>query len=187
MKRLLATFVLALCPIISASADPPAAARSTEQVLPKDIVGYAATRWGSPIFEMAHPVLMIPPKTLPIGVAEAKLPELSLYGTTTKFVWLLVSDGDGKLSSLVTFLDDRNFDEAYRAVVGELGRGTMGSLSLAPSAQARCMFWHADRYAITMHFTANIGTVLIMTPGQVSDCTPGSPKTAEKAAVEQGV
>ena len=186
MKRLLAALVVALSPIVSASADPPAA-RSIDQAQPADIVGYAATRWGSPIFAMPHPVLMIPPKSLPVGLAEAKLPELGIHASPNKFIWLLVSNGDGMLSSLVTFLDDREFDGAYRAVVEKLGRGTMGSLSLATSGEARCMFWQAEDYAITMHFTATVGTVLILTPGQVAACAPGGPKTAEKTAAEQGV
>lgn len=187
MKRLLAALLFALCPIVSASADPPAATRSPEAPSPDDIVSYAATRWGKPIFEMPHPVLMMPPKALPVGLAEAKLPELGIHSSPTKFVWLLVSNGDGNLSSLVTFLDDRSFDGAYRAVISKLGRGTMGSLSIAATSEARCMFWHAENYAITMHFTATVGTVLILTPGEVAACTPGNPKTAVKTAAEQGV
>ncbi len=190
MKRLLATFLIALCPIVSASADPPVAARPAQEApvpAAADILGYATEKWGSPIFEMAHPVLMIPPHPLPIGLAEAKLSDKGIYTSSAKFAWLLVSNGDGMLSSVVTFLNDRNYDEAYRAVIAKLGRGTMGSLSVTAAAQGRCMFWRAEGHSITMHFTASAGTVLIVTPDEVVACAAGVPKTAEKTAIEQGV
>lgn len=206
MKKLLATLALTIFAASPAAADPPAAELTKEKPLvsnslaakppveapkaaapaaPKvtDILDYASDKWGKPIFTLPKPVQLLPPRQLPIGTAEGKVPDQPIYASTNKYPWFLVSHGDGMLSAVTTFLDDASYDEVFRAIVSKLGRGTMGTLTVGDNNAGQCMYWKQSDHAITMHFTRSVGTVLILTPGEVPYCKAGVTKTA----VEQGV